>query len=281
MLGLELHGDVRSLRTGEQEHGVDARPGADLVHRRADVGLHRRPRDPEQCRDDSRLATPAETSTRDLPLACRDFPLRHRRSLDGGDTPHQYGAKIRPGSGGSRPHRRLGFHLLGWSIREATVEEPRRRKVRLEVEVPEADVRHAIEHAAPDLAQSMKIPGFRKGKVPLQVVAARVGRDALWAEAVRTHIDSWFWDAAQDRHSARRRPRGRVGEPPEQGETFIYGHGAGCTEADASRLDGPRSASGRSRSAGRARGAEIERLRESVAELVPVSGRPVETDGTR
>ena len=67
--------------------------------------------------------------------------------------------------------------LNGQSVK-ATVEELEDSKVRLEVEVPEGDVRHAIEHAASDLAESMRIPGFRKGKVPLKVVAARVGREA-------------------------------------------------------------------------------------------------------
>jgi trigger factor len=76
------------------------------------------------------------------------------------------------------------------------VEELPESRVRLEVEVPEADVRHALEHAASDLAGSLRIPGFRKGKVPTKVVAARVGRNALWEEAVRSHLEGWFWAAA-------------------------------------------------------------------------------------
>jgi len=76
------------------------------------------------------------------------------------------------------------------------VEELPESRVRLEVEVPEEDVQHALEHAASDLAGSLRIPGFRKGKAPVQVVAARVGREALWEEAVRSHLDGWFWSAA-------------------------------------------------------------------------------------
>ena len=77
------------------------------------------------------------------------------------------------------------------------VEELPESRVRLEVEVPEADVKHAFEHAASDLADSLRIPGFRKGKAPLQLVAARVGREALWQEALRSHLDGWFWSAAE------------------------------------------------------------------------------------
>jgi len=79
---------------------------------------------------------------------------------------------------------------------QAQVEELGDSKVRLTVEVPRADVEHAVEHAASDLATSVKIPGFRKGKVPLPVLKQRVGRERLYAEAVESHIGGWFWNAA-------------------------------------------------------------------------------------
>src|SRR6201981_2751765 len=69
-------------------------------------------------------------------------------------------------------------------------------KVRLTVQVPSHDVHHAVEHAAEDLAQSVKVPGFRKGKVPRQVLVQRVGRERLMTETVGSHIGSWFWNAA-------------------------------------------------------------------------------------
>jgi trigger factor len=53
-----------------------------------------------------------------------------------------------------------------------------------------------VEHAASDLAESVKIPGFRKGKVPLQVLVQRIGRERLYTEAVESHIGGWFWNAA-------------------------------------------------------------------------------------
>jgi trigger factor len=72
---------------------------------------------------------------------------------------------------------------------ETQVEELADNRVRLQVEVGSDDVRHAVEHAASDLAQSMKIPGFRKGRVPMPVLLARVGRERLYAEAVESHRD--------------------------------------------------------------------------------------------
>ena len=79
---------------------------------------------------------------------------------------------------------------------QAQVEELPENRVRMTVQVPSHDVHHAIEHAASDLAERVKIPGFRKGKVPHQVLVQKVGRERLMTEAVETHIGGWFWNAA-------------------------------------------------------------------------------------
>jgi len=76
------------------------------------------------------------------------------------------------------------------------VEELPDNKVRITVDVPREDVHHAVEHAASDLAQSVKVPGFRKGKVPMPVLVSRIGRERLYAEAIESHISGWFWNAA-------------------------------------------------------------------------------------
>ena len=76
------------------------------------------------------------------------------------------------------------------------VEELPDNKVRITVDVPGEDVHHAVEHAASDLAQSVKIPGFRKGKVPMPVLVSRIGRERLYTEAIESHIGGWFWNAA-------------------------------------------------------------------------------------
>ena len=85
----------------------------------------------------------------------------------------------------------------------AQVEELGGNRVRLTVDVSPHELEHAVEHAADDLSESVKIPGFRKGKVPRQVLLANVGKDRLWVEAVESHIGGWFWNAAA---SSRLRP---------------------------------------------------------------------------
>ncbi|HSN99965.1 MAG TPA: trigger factor family protein, partial [Candidatus Nanopelagicales bacterium] len=76
------------------------------------------------------------------------------------------------------------------------VEELGGDTVRLRVEVPAHDVHHAVEHATSDLASSVKIPGFRAGKVPTPVLLQRIGKERIYAEAVDSHISGWFWNAA-------------------------------------------------------------------------------------
>ena len=93
---------------------------------------------------------------------------------------------------------------MGWV--ETQVEELADDRVRLRIEVPSAHVRHAVDHAASDLASAVKIPGFRKGKVPMPVLLARVGKERVYSEAVESHIGGWFRNAATE---ARIRPVSR------------------------------------------------------------------------
>lgn len=80
---------------------------------------------------------------------------------------------------------------------QAQVEELGDDTVRLTVEVDGHDVHHAVEHATTDLAGSVKIPGFRPGKVPPAVLLQRIGRERIYGEAIDSHIGGWFWRAAE------------------------------------------------------------------------------------
>jgi trigger factor len=76
------------------------------------------------------------------------------------------------------------------------VENLGENRVRLTVDVSPDQVKHAVEHAMSDLSESVKIPGFRKGKIPTQVLVSRLGKERIYAEAVDSHISGWFWNAA-------------------------------------------------------------------------------------
>jgi trigger factor len=163
------------------------------------------------------------------------------------------------------------------------VEELPESRVRLEVEVPEEDVRQAIEHAALDLAGSLRVPGFRKGKVPTRVVAARLGRDALWQEAVRSHLDGWFWSAAQ---TSGIRPVANPevdlgGEPPAEGDPFHFtATVAVAPKPEVPDWTGIEVPAPEPEVPADLVDAELERLRLAVAELAPVEGRPAQVGDT-
>ncbi len=79
---------------------------------------------------------------------------------------------------------------------ETRAEELGNDRVRLTIEVPVHDLKHAVEHAAGDLAESVKIPGFRAGKIPLPVLIKKLGKERILGEAVSSHIGGWFRYAA-------------------------------------------------------------------------------------
>ena len=69
-------------------------------------------------------------------------------------------------------------------------------RVKLRVEVPEDALRPAVDEVYRRWAREIRVPGFRKGKVPRQVLLARLGRERVYTEAVESHIGGWFWNAA-------------------------------------------------------------------------------------
>ena len=166
---------------------------------------------------------------------------------------------------------------------EVRIEELPDDQVKVEVEVDAHAVDHAFEHAASDLAGSMSFPGFRRGKkVPMPVVAARVGQEALAAEAVRSHMPGWFWAAASE--NALRPvadPELEWDELPTQGKAFSF-------RAVVDVLPAPQLGEWEGLEVPRAEPeipaevvqAELERVRASVAELSPVDSRPAAAGDT-
>jgi trigger factor len=99
-----------------------------------------------------------------------------------------------------------------------TVTELPESRVRVEVQVPAAEVERQIERKARELAGSLKLPGFRRGKVPPPMVIQRIGREVVTEEAVRDALGGWYVDALD---AARIAPVGDpkidLGELPERG----------------------------------------------------------------
>jgi trigger factor len=77
----------------------------------------------------------------------------------------------------------------------ASVTELPESRVRIEAEVAPAEVDRRLEQAARSIGKGLKLPGFRKGKVPARLVVQRMGRAAVLEEAMRTALPVWYRDA--------------------------------------------------------------------------------------
>jgi trigger factor len=158
---------------------------------------------------------------------------------------------------------------------KATVEQLPESKVRMTVEVPSGDVEHAIDHAASDLAGSLKIPGFRKGKVPMPVLLARVGKERLYAEAVESHIGGWFRAALRDTNVRPvQAPEYEYELPSSPSDAFQFTATVAVQPrpelADWRTLEVP---AGEPEVPEELIDAELDVLRGTVADLAPVDGR--------
>src|SRR3954464_999581 len=80
----------------------------------------------------------------------------------------------------------------------ATVTELGDSRVRVDVAIEHDEVEKRIERAAQQLAGDMRVPGFRKGKVPAQLVIQRVGREAVLEQALRDSLAEWYERALLD-----------------------------------------------------------------------------------
>ena len=164
----------------------------------------------------------------------------------------------------------------------AQVEELPENKVKLTVDVPAHDVHHAVEHAATDLAASVRIPGFRKGKVPMPLLVQRVGRERIYAEAVDSHIGGWFWSAAaRARVNPIAQPEYQYDLPTSDSEDWSFSATVEVQPkpepADWTTLEVPKVEAAVPEEAVQA---ELETLQRIAAEIVPVEGRSAQEGDT-
>jgi trigger factor len=162
------------------------------------------------------------------------------------------------------------------------VEELPDNRVRLTVDVPSSDVHHAVEHAASDLAESVKIPGFRQGKVPMPVLVSRIGKERLYTEAIESHIAGWYGNAvARTRIRPAEQPQLDYDLPASDDEDWRF-------TATVSVLPKPTVADWKQLQVPYAEPEvpedyvehELNVLRSTIAELSPVEDRPAQQADT-
>jgi trigger factor len=153
-------------------------------------------------------------------------------------------------------------------------------RVRIDATVEPAEVERQLERAAKELGREIRIPGFRKGKVPPQIVIQRVGREAVLEQALRQGLPEWYERAVLDaRVSTVGDPKLDVSELPGEGEPL---------ELSIDVAVRPRASLGdyRGLEVGRAEpevpdeaiDQELDRLREGFASLNPVDREAADAD---
>src|SRR5436190_10658403 len=81
---------------------------------------------------------------------------------------------------------------------QTTVEETDKHVVRLSVQVEPDEVARDLDRTYRKLAGQAKIPGFRKGKVPKQIIDARIGREHVIHEFVDEFLPKYYLRALHE-----------------------------------------------------------------------------------
>jgi trigger factor len=153
-------------------------------------------------------------------------------------------------------------------------------RVRVEVEVPAELLERELQNAAGAIGREMRVPGFRKGKVPPQVVLQQVGRDPVLDEAVRRALPEWYEQAVSELGVA------TVGDPkvdlsdlPEKGKPLAFTIEVGVRpEAKLGTYKGVEVGRREPDVSPDAVDAELERARESLASLETVEREAAKDD---
>jgi trigger factor len=103
---------------------------------------------------------------------------------------------------------------------KTTVERLTPTRVKLSIEVTPEEFKPSLDHAYEHIAETVNIPGFRKGKIPAAILDQRVGRPAILAHAINDGLDSIYRSAIE---AEKLRPLGQpsadVKEAPDE-KTF-------------------------------------------------------------
>ncbi|KQM24133.1 MULTISPECIES: trigger factor [unclassified Frigoribacterium] len=81
---------------------------------------------------------------------------------------------------------------------QTTVEKLSPTRVKLNIVVTPDELKPSVTHAYGHIAESVNIPGFRKGKVPPPIIDQRVGREEVLNHAVSESLDKFYREAVTE-----------------------------------------------------------------------------------
>jgi trigger factor len=163
---------------------------------------------------------------------------------------------------------------------KTTVTELPESRVRVDAEVAPEEIERTVQRTAAAMGRDLRMPGFRKGKIPPPVVIQRVGREAVVDEAVRGQIGRWYLDAidAAGIHPVGD-PQLDIGDLPAQGQPLAFSIEIGvrpaATLGEYKGVEVPKREPGSDEEAVQA---ELDQLRERSARLDTVDEPAGATD---
>src|SRR5947208_2108220 len=122
----------------------------------------------------------------------------------------------------SSHERPLTRSRVAWSRMQTTVESTDKHTVKLTVEVPIEELEKDLDKAYRSIANQVKIPGFRKGKVPKRVIDAKVGRDVVVDEFISESVPLYYRRAVSDEDLAPITDPEIDLEPFQDGEPLVF-----------------------------------------------------------
>src|ERR1700743_1261988 len=81
---------------------------------------------------------------------------------------------------------------------QTTLKELPESRVEVQAEVEPKDVERAATRTSRAMARELRLPGFRKGKAPPNLVIQRMGFPAVLSEAIRDALPEWYEAALLD-----------------------------------------------------------------------------------
>ena len=153
-------------------------------------------------------------------------------------------------------------------------------RVKIDATVAPAAVDRQVERAAAQFGREMRFPGFRKGKVPAQLVLQRLGREAVLEEAIREGLPTWYERAMlASKVAPVGDPKLDMPEPPEAGEPLEFSIEVGVRPvAKLGEYKGLEVGKPEPEVPAEQIDAEIERMRDSLAGLEAVERAAAEGD---
>ena len=105
---------------------------------------------------------------------------------------------------------------------QSTVEESGKHTVVLTVEVPPEEFSRDLDRAYRRISQQIKVPGFRKGKVPRRIIDAQLGPEAVMQEFIEDSVPRYYSSAVREHELA------PIGDPEinvekaNEGEPLVF-----------------------------------------------------------